>query len=200
MTGKARVKYTAQFGIALFAIATIAVVAFFLPIDQRTWERLYYISQVLTLVLLLVSGLFVWRQITDSTDQRLNTHFEAVSRSIADMQAEMIKHPDLYPYFYEGADYRELSTADRHRTLLVAEGRLDRLDAILLRFTLFPQPVEESATITVWVKDCFELSPAMRDVIAEHRSWYREELLVLATVTGEAPGRDDPADPEDVSP
>lgn len=176
------------------AIAATVVAVYFLPVDLNTWERLYYISQVFGLALLVVSGLFVWRQITDSTDQRLNAHFEAVSRSIAEMQSEMIKHPDLYPYFYEGADYRELSVVDQRRTFLVAEGRLDRLDAILLRFKLFPQPVDGSETITLWVKDCFELSPVMCDVIAQHCSWYRAELLALAAITNKSPERSSAVD------
>lgn len=166
------------FSLAVLIIASIIVaIGYILPISRSGWERLYFITQVLTLAVLAVSAILVLGQLKQMSDSQAAGHFGEVSAAIIDIQHDLLRNPELYDYFYREADLKQLDQNDQCRALLLAETRLDRFDGILLRYSLFPRSSADEASIRTWIKDCLAASPATQEFLNTHRSWYRPELV-----------------------
>lgn len=162
----------------IFAI----IVARVAPLPDAVSSRALVYVNLGSPVFLMGSVVLVLRQVQLIFETRLQSHFEEVSASIHEMGMLMLQHSDLYPYFNCGASPNgEISEVDHNRLLALAEVMVDLIDGILLRCATFPQAGsdEDISALHVWARDCFTLSPVMREFVLDREGWYRDEFVAF---------------------
>jgi len=129
-----------------------------------------------TIILVVVSILLVWKQIRDLKTSVENQTYQSVYQTEFDIHKYFLEHPEYRPYFYENKKPPNLDENERIKLDTLTEWVCDFFDDVYQqRDTMTPD------TFIKWrqfMKDIYQTSPILQEFIAKRGTrWYPDDFV-----------------------
>lgn len=120
-----------------------------------------------TVIVLIVTGFLIWRQL-----------FAQAYQGLVDIEVRvdqlLMKDPELWPYFHDNEDLPE-DTVMRTKAIVLAEMLVNLADAVANQKMRHPLPWKSKSTWESWqtyFESLYANSPAVREFWRRYHHWY----------------------------
>lgn len=127
----------------------------------------------------IASLIFLSRQTHEAAKSNESGAYSNIANHMFEIDQVFINHPNLRPYFYEGAEIKP-EASDYQQVLAVAETILDFFDAILVQKP-YLKKLWQGNWWDTYIEDGFRNSPVLCRRIDSGKNWYSDELYAYRT-------------------